>query len=141
MSRESQRSVPEWATNTLGGPRRAWLLWALLLAVALARALTAGHGKPQRLLSAAERRTVGAAAAVQELTWRVSSRRNFPGDAWSQDDDFHSFEREWVNGEAQRRHVSPREVFRAIDEDLHAHPPSPPRKATASPCKPRSFYD
>jgi hypothetical protein len=119
----------------------AWLLLATLIVIALVRAVRAGAAQPQRALSVPERQALGAAAAAQEPTWRLASRRNFPGDMWSQDDDFHSMERAWVNAEAQQRGVSPREVFRAIDEDLHAHPPSPPRKATASPCKPRSFYD
>lgn len=125
----------------LGAQQLVWLLLATLVLVAVTRASTAGNGEPLRSLSAAERQEVGGTAALMEPTWRVGSRLHFPGDAWSQDDDFQASERAWVHREAERRGVSPRDIFRAIDEHLHAHPPSPPRKATASPCKPRAFYD
>ncbi|MFP2913056.1 hypothetical protein ACLESD_50230, partial [Pyxidicoccus sp. 3LFB2] len=60
---------------------------------------------------------------------------------WSQDDDFGASERSWAMSEARRRDVPVTEVFGAIDAELHAAPVLPPRKATASPCKPRPFYD
>jgi hypothetical protein len=84
---------------------------------------------------------VGRAAAALEPAWREKSRKSFPGDLWSQDDDFHGAERQWVLEEARRHRTSLGEVLRAIDQDLRAHPPQPPRKATAAPCKPRPFYD
>ena len=96
----------------------------------LVRVLTAGaSGGNLGRLDEATRAEVGAAAAKQEPHWRIDSRHSFPDDFWSQDDDFSNTERRWVRDEAQRRHVPQSEVFRAIDEELHAHPPAPPRKA------------
>ncbi|MCE9669006.1 hypothetical protein LY474_14430 [Myxococcus stipitatus] len=118
-----------------------WLVFAGLGAVALARATTAHVPQPSRRLSDAERAELGQVAARSEPAWRERNRRSFPGDHWSQDDDFGAYERQWVLGEASRRGVPVTDVFGAIDAELHAAPVSPPRKATASPCKPRPFYD
>jgi hypothetical protein len=110
-------------------------------AVALTRAMTATFPEPPRRLGEAERAELGQAAAALEPFWREKSRRSFPGDRWSQDDDFGASERGWALTEAARRHVPISDVLRAVDEDLHAHPPEPPRRATAAQCKPRPFYD
>ena len=91
-------------------------------------------------LTAEDRRLVGSAAAAQEPKWRRETIRRFPADCWSQDDDFSATELVWVREEADRRRVSVTDVFRAIDEELHSHSVEPPRKASACPCKPRSFY-
>lgn len=139
--RDPARSEPHPRASWSGSQLPAWCLLAVLNLIALVRASSATHTGPTRTLSDAEQRAVGRAAAAHEPHWRRESRFSFPGDAWSQDDDFQNRERSWVFSEANQRGVSPREIFRAIDVDLHAHPPSPPRKATASPCKPRPFYD
>ncbi|MFP2933078.1 hypothetical protein ACLESO_49605, partial [Pyxidicoccus sp. 3LG] len=96
---------------------------------------------PERRLSEAERIQVGRAAAAEEPGWRRASRKSFPGDHWSQDDDFGASERRWAVDEARRRGVPVTDVLGAIDAELHSGPVVPPRKATASPCKPRPFYD
>ena len=116
-------------------------MFVAVCVVALVRVLTASSPASLHHLDDAERAEVGAAAARLEPKWRIDSRHSFPEDFWSQDDDFSNTERRWVHGEAQRRHVPQSEVFRAIDEELRAHPPTPPRKASSSPCKPRPFYD
>jgi len=126
-----------WRRVALAG----WLVFAGLGAVALARATTAHVPQPSRRLSDAERVELGQVAARAEPAWRERNRRAFPGDHWSQDDDFGAYERQWVLGEAARRGVPVTDVFGAIDAELHSAPVSPPRKATASPCKPRPFYD
>jgi len=118
--------------------------WATLIAcTALAGglAVTASHPPPNRRLSDEERRVVGRIASALEPGWRKSSIHNFPEDYWSQDDDFGASEHNWAVDEANRRGVPVQEIFRAIDEDLRAHPPLPPSKSGASPCKPRPSYD
>lgn len=92
-------------------------------------------------LSEADRRAVGRAAAAEEPTWRKKALHSYPDDCWSQDDDVHASEHGWAMEEAGRRNVPVTDIFRAIDEDLHAFPVLAPRKANACPCKPRPFYD
>lgn len=138
---DAARPEPPHRANWSSARLPAWGLLAALNVIVLVRVLSAERTGPTRSLSEAEQSAVGRAAAALEPTWRRETRRAFPGDNWSQDDDFQNRERAWVFGEARLRDVTPREIFRAIDVDLHAHPPSPPRKATASPCKPRPFYD
>lgn len=120
-----------------------WFCFALCGATAVVRAATVQRpAPPARRLSAEERAEVGRAAAREEPGWRQRSRQSFPGDFWSQDDDFGASERQWALDESRRRGVPVVDVLRAIDEELHAASPVlPPRKATASPCKPRPFYD
>jgi hypothetical protein len=126
-------------------PRHFQTLGAVLLAgsvgLALLRALTATHPAPPERLDPATRQLVGRAAAAEEPGWREKSRRSFPGDHWSQDDDTHNAERGFVIAQARKHRAPVADVLRAIDEDLRAHPPSPPRKAGAAICKPRPFYD
>ncbi|WP_225408358.1 hypothetical protein [Stigmatella hybrida] len=122
-------------------PRLGWGACGLAFAGALVRAMSASHPVPPRRLSEAERTTVGRLCAAEEPRWRLSTMHRFPGDHWSQDDDFHASERGWALELSRREGVSPTEVFRAIDEELHAQPVAPPRKASASPSKPRPFYD
>lgn len=126
-----------WRRANLGG----WLVFTLCAGVAGARALSADVPPPPRRLDASERAELGRAAAALEPGWRVRSFHAFPGDRWSQDDDFGNSERRWVSHAAQQRGVPPTDVFRAIDENLRTEPVLPPRKATASPSKPRPFYD
>ncbi len=118
-----------------------WLAFALCGATAVVRSATARMPPPPQRLSAAEHEQVGRAAADQEAEWRRKSRSAFPGDRWSQDDDFGASERRWAVDEARRRHVPVTDVMEAIDAELRSHAVPPPRKATASPCKPRPFYD
>jgi hypothetical protein len=118
-----------------------WAACGVLSAMALAKALSASYAAPARHLSEAERASAGRQCAAEEPRWRLRTMHRFPGDHWSQDDDFHATERGWALEQARRSDVPPTELFRAIDEDLHTHPVEPPREATASPCKPRPFYD
>jgi hypothetical protein len=118
-----------------------WGVSGLCATLATGRALSAQESPLSRHLSEAERAAVGRMCAAEEPRWRQNPMHRFPGDRWSQDDDFHASERGWAMELSRRAGVSPGEVFRAIDEDLHTHPVEPPRKATASPSKPRPFYD
>jgi hypothetical protein len=103
------------------------------------RVATAPASPAQRVLSPAERRELAASLARQESYWQDFSERHFPGDRWSQDDDFFNLEHQAVRGLAQGRGTSPGMVLLGVDELLRAAPKG--RKVTASPCKPRPFYD
>lgn len=78
--------------------------------------------------------------ADRETGFRDRSRRHFPGDVWSQDDDFHNMEQRWVRGVAKQNDFSVGELFYAIDKDIRSKR-VPNRRSSASPCKPRPFYD
>ncbi|MDQ3263514.1 MAG: hypothetical protein M3Y59_07640 [Myxococcota bacterium] len=117
------------------------MIIAVAVLVALLRTMTSGESPPRPLLEV-DLRPPGQLAAQAEPGLRLEARRNFPGDAWSQDDDFAARERKWATEQAARLGVQVSEVFRAVDEELHASsPPSPPRQTGAAPCKPRPFYD
>ncbi len=79
------------------------------------------------------------AFATTEAKLRSDSAHNFPRDRWSADDDFHNAERRWVHGLASS--PAPTFVFEQLDRNLRAGYPNANRKVTASPCKPRPFYD
>ncbi len=117
------------------------LIIAVALLVAMGRVMFPGESPP-RALAEADRQALGRLAAQAEPGLRLEARRNFPGDAWSQDDDYAARERKWAMEQAARRGVQPSEVFRAVDQELRASAPvAPPRQAGAAPCKPRPFYD
>ena len=101
-----------WRRVTLVG----WTLFGLCGATAVVRAATSELPSPERRLSEAERLQVGHAAAAEEPGWRRASRKSFPGDHWSQDDDFGASERRWAVDEARRRGVPVTDVLGAIDE-------------------------
>jgi hypothetical protein len=103
------------------------------------RAATAQTPAAPQLLSPAERHELAASLARQEPYWQEFSERHFPGDRWSQDDDFFNLEHQAARSLAQSRGTSPGTVLLGIDELLRAAPRG--RKVTASPCKPRPFYD
>ena len=107
--------------------------------VALVRAATAPVPPPARVPDLAERGEMARSLARQEPSWRRAAQHLFPGDRWSQDDDFFNQEHRAVRGMAQARNTSPGQVLRAIDEELRAQPAG--RKVSAAPIKPRPFYD
>jgi hypothetical protein len=111
----------------------------LCAAIVTARAATVPSLPAPRPLTATERRELAELLAVQEPGWRLGAERLFPGDHWSQDDDFFNQEHRAVRRLAGERGTSPSDVLRGIDEQLRAAPAG--RKVTASPNKPRPFYD
>ena len=116
------------------------LLSAVLAAIRAQWAPPPPRG-PERL-SEQERVATFAALASSEPTWRREAESAFPGDAWSQDDDFHRRESTFARETATARGVPVEEVLRAIDEGLHGElGMSHQLVATVPPCKPRPFYD
>ena len=133
---ESKKVRRNWVTAV------AVLVTAVCWTWAFATAWTAAGSSPQRTLSPSERQEIGRVVSKREAVWENSVQRRFPGDSWSQDDDFHASELRWARGAAAFGRVSVGEVLRAIDEDLRARGAKQPlRRNGAAPCKPRPFYD
>ena len=118
-----------------------WTLFGATGLAVLGLATSVRDDVTDHRLTDAERRAVGRAAAAEESQWRLKAIHSFPDDCWSEDDDVSSSEHTWGMDEAGRRNVPVTDIFRAIDEDLHAFPVLPPRKPGACPCKPQPFYD
>jgi hypothetical protein len=83
---------------------------------------------------------VAAAIANREPSMRRAAERHFPGDTWSQGDDYHNQEQGLIRGAARREHVAIGSVIEALDRYLREHPDNA-RENTAPRCKPRPFYD
>lgn len=102
-------------------------------------AATVTPPSPGRVLSAHERAILATSLARREPAWQLEAERAFPGDLWSQDDDFFNREQTHLRELAQLFGTSPGQILRGVDEQLRAKPQG--RKIGAHPCKPRPFYD
>jgi hypothetical protein len=121
---------------------RAWLGWAgCALSVAAAVVLCWKAPAPApRTLSPKRLGQVGASIATREAGMRRTAERQFPGDLWSQDDAFHNQEQALIRAAAKRERVAIGSVLDGLDRYLRSHPGGA-HKNTATPCKPRPFYD
>lgn len=99
-----------------------------------------GKVEPAPRLRPERREPVAASIAAREPGLRARAQKQFPHDHWSQDDAFGALEQQVVRSAAARERADLGSVLDALDAYLHAHPSST-RKAGASPCKPRPFYD
>jgi hypothetical protein len=102
--------------------------------------------KPARSATGSERAEAAALVATKESEWNDDVARSFPGDRWSQRDDFHGRELGRVIEIARAKGIRVDDVLRAVDDDLHRMPvrsfdAPDPRNARAVPCKPRPVYD
>jgi hypothetical protein len=102
-------------------------------------ALRAPPASFAKRLSDEERAEVGRILAAQEPAWHQQATKDFPGDPWSQEDDFARAEYNQARSEAVRRAAHVGDALRAADESLRAQ--STGRRVGVSPCKPRPFYD
>jgi hypothetical protein len=81
--------------------------------------------------------------ANEEPAMRAKSAHEFPGDAWSQDDDFHKREEKRARVIAAERGVRLGDVLRALDDGLREAWPVGPDVHLApgvAPCRPRLSY-
>ena len=89
---------------------------------------------------------VGAHDAYRDVTSRERQMRRdaavkFPGDLWSQDDDFHQREADEMRSFSSGREVRLSDVLRAVDDGMHERWLSPVTPiATVPPCRPRLSY-
>jgi hypothetical protein len=115
-------------------------LAALPVAIAVVRASVAEplpHPNPPEAGAA---NAIARTVADSESAARDRAREAFPGDRWSQDDDFHNHEARLARRLAATHRTGLDHVFAIIDADLRSQR-VPARKATAAPCKPRPFYE
>lgn len=96
--------------------------------------------EPVKALQGPARDAVRNFLAGDEAGRRVTARRAFPGDRWSQGDAFHGRESELVRGQTAAHKVALESVLDVLDADLHARR-VPDRQASVPPCKPRPQYD
>ncbi len=110
------------------------------------RAESAPRPDVGRRATVGEARYFAGSVATDEPHWRNKSVESFPGDLWSQRDDFHAQERDRVKDLSEKQKIPVEQVLRAVDEDVRASARRPgvvgdPRGARAVPCKPRPVYD
>ncbi len=93
------------------------------------------------LLTEPQAREVYRDMTGRERSMRREAAVKFPGDLWSQDDDFHERENETVRSTASSKKIRFSDVVRAIDDGMRAHwPASGQPIATVPPCRPRLSY-
>jgi len=150
-SRPSLRLINIFRLCTVRGMGRArmrrdqvaWGVAALLAAIALVRVATAQAADPGVAPSEEAQREAFDQIANQESELRVHAAKEFPGDPWSQDDEFHHGEAGRARWYSDRRGVSLAHVLRALDDGLHGRWPKPrgARLVTGvQPCRPRLDY-
>lgn len=109
--------------------------------VAVVRAATATPPDDGNAITEAAAREVYRDVTSRERSMRREAAVKFPGDLWSQDDDFHERENEQVRSLAKSKSMRFSDVVRAIDDGMRAHWPSSVQPiATVPPCRPRLSY-
>ena len=118
-------------------------------AIVVVRAATAPAPPPPTHATEQQKRSFAFTVASQEDEWRAKAAEGFPADNWSQRDDFHGREAQYVRDLAGGSHVPYEDVFRAIDDDIHGNLAQGMtrsvvhggRSASAVPCHPRPIFD
>ena len=126
-------------------PQAWWLVPLAVAGFAMVRVATLPRLTPAPPADAATRARIATIVRGREPAMRRSALERFPGDPWSQGDDFGNAERRLVRELAAREHVRPSSVLEAIDHDVRTRPFSDPRqqivRGGVAPCMPRPFYD
>lgn len=86
---------------------------------------------------------VARAVRDAEPGFRRVALEMFPGDPWSQGDQFAAAERTLVSQLANDRHMRPGAIFDVVDRDVKRDYPAPlaRERGRVAPCMPRTFYD
>jgi len=114
---------------------------AVVAVVAVVRAATASGPAPGHPLSDEQAHAVYRDLASRERGMRREAAVAFPGDLWSQDDDFHRRENDTARDFASHKEVRLDDVVRAVDDGMKQRWPAPSRPvATVPPCRPRLSY-
>jgi len=139
----SEAPLPVRRTPTIGsrfgGPAFAFGI----VAIAMIRAATAPTPPEAARASVATRRAAFADMANDEGSERTEAAHAFPGDLWSQDDDFHGKEQKRARTVASKRGMPLGDVLSAVDEGVRQKWPPLPRvslKPGVVPCRPRLSY-
>jgi hypothetical protein len=116
---------------------------ATFVAIAMIRAATAAVPADSPPASDATKRAAFADMANDEASERTEAAHAFPGDLWSQDDDFHGKEQKRARTVASKRNMRLGDVLDAVDEGMRDGWPPLPRvtmKPGVVPCRPRLSY-
>lgn len=122
----------------------AWLFPCGLLGLTIALVCQVPAWVPEGSGSPEARARVADEVRAAEPGFRRDALQRFPGEPWSQNDQFGAQERDLVNRLAGTEHMRPSAVFEAIDADIrsHAYDGALLRdRARVAPCMPRPFYD
>jgi hypothetical protein len=120
-----------------------WAAFGAIVLVAMGRAATAAPLPDAHPASEDVQREVFAILASEERTMRRDAAKDFPADAWSQDDAFHNSEYKRARTLAGERGVRFSDVLLAIDEGMHKqwpHVADAWQKPTVPPCRPRPIH-
>lgn len=124
--------------------RLAWGALALILTIAIGRAATATPISGPPPATEAQKQEMFFALAGDERQFRRDAAKDFPADAWSQDDAFHNLEYKRAKQLAGARGVRFADVLWAIDEGMHRsdwpRPPGVWQNPTVPPCRPRPIH-
>lgn len=115
-----------------------WLVPLALLALLIGNLALTPPLTPGSAGTREERAEVGREIRRAEARFRRKSLKKFPGDTWSQGDDFGRQERAFVNSQATATGMRPGAVLEAIDRDVKAFPGG--ERGRVPPCMPRPFY-
>ncbi|QQR90037.1 MAG: hypothetical protein IPJ88_18085 [Myxococcales bacterium] len=97
---------------------------------------------PLVLPSLEEQKEIFRYLVQRESLIRKRAEQKFPGDHWSQSDDFHNAETALVRQLAAQSKQSQQGIWFAIDRGIRQHWFAQyPREVSNPPCKPRPFYD
>jgi hypothetical protein len=117
-----------------------WLAPSFVLVAVISHVALVPAHEPGVSASPEAQERSAAAVREKEPELRRKALERFPGDPWSQGDDFGNGERELVRKLGTDEGVRPGAVLDAIDRDVKAFPGNGERGAVA-PCMPRPFYD
>ncbi len=96
-----------------------------------------------RVLAVASAQAFYAAAAKAEVDERKKGQGKFRGSAWSQDDDFHYAEAQFMRSYAKSHKMPMGSLLDALDRGMRDRWPtddSPPPDQKVPPCRPRLSY-
>jgi hypothetical protein len=114
---------------------------AAVALVAIVRVETARQPEDTPPITPPLARAAYADITGREPQMRAEAARTFPGDLWSQDDDFHDHEQDAVRDYATKHRVPIADVLGAIDDGMRARWPTPAQPSPrVAPCRPRLTY-
>jgi hypothetical protein len=111
--------------------------------VAIARAVTAPVPPSLPAASLDDKRTMFDKIASDEPAMRATATKDFPSEAWSADDDFHSLEQQKAVLYAHQHRFPVGDVLSALDEGMRegwAPKGGVTLRVSVPPCQPRPIY-
>ena len=114
---------------------------ALVASFAIVRVATAKPPAPGKPITDAQAHEAYRDVTSRERTMRRDAAVKFPGDPWSQDDDFHEREHEEMRSFAGSKELRLSDVVDSVDRGMREHWPTPVTPyPKVPPCRPRLSY-